>query len=181
MTDRSGEPETSEPGRTVVASDRFNKFEYPTGDFPYYNGVPVRISGLQWWFVIGMVVIGYLVLIAPVRAFAGGIGQFIPAILFPAIPLLGLAIVTPAHWTAIFRQVRGRDVLWMVVFALLNTVVTLAVGMVALKVLGVDRNPGLAGLSALSASELVLFYLKTAPHPRHYGLIDKPFEWRSFA
>jgi CAAX protease family protein len=98
----------------MADEDRFNRFEYPSGDFPYYNGLPVGISGREWLFILGMVLLGFLALVAPVPLFAGRIGQFIPAILFFAIPLAGLAVVAPRYWTALFRRVGGRDILWMV-------------------------------------------------------------------
>ncbi len=135
----------------------------PSNDFPYYNGAPLEISGRRWFFVMGMVILGFLVLTIPVPLFAGRFGQFIPAILFLTIPLMGLAIAAPKHWRAIFRKVRGRDVLWMVGFALLNIVVSTGIALLVSKEFGVHTNAAIAGLADLTTLELVLFFLKTIP------------------
>ncbi len=135
----------------------------PSKDFPFYNGVPQEVSGQRWFFVMGMVVLGFLVLSVPVPLFTGRLGQFIPAILFLAIPLLGLAIAVPKHWKAIFRKVRVRDVLWMVGFALLNIIVTFGIATVVSKGFGTHTNAATAGLADLTTLELVLFFLRTIP------------------
>jgi membrane protease YdiL (CAAX protease family) len=139
-------------------------------DFPYYDGRPVALSGSRWWFLMALTALGFAALASPLllvfadRSFyAGGAGQFIPPILYFVIPLVGLAIVAGRHWTAIFRRLRGRDFLWMVVFALLNMAVTLPVGWFVSSTRGVQANPALTGLSDMTATERILFFLKTAP------------------
>jgi hypothetical protein len=162
MTDRSEEPDITEAGRSAVSDDRFNWLEYPNDDFPYYNGRPVRISGPQWWFVMLMTAIGFLALVAPIPFIPGAIGQFIRAILFFAIPLAGLAIVTLGHWTAIFRPIGGRDIKWIIGFAVLNILGSVAIGSAVLRLFGATANPLVSGLGSQSTSEQVLFFLKTA-------------------
>jgi membrane protease YdiL (CAAX protease family) len=79
------------------------------------------------------------------------------------VPLVGLAIVTPAHWVAIFRPVGWREVKWMFLIALLNIAVTLGVSL-ALGMAGpMNANPAVAGLGDLSASDRILFFARTAP------------------
>ena len=135
----------------------------PSNDFPFYNGVPQEVSGRRWFFVMGMVILGFLVLTIPVPLFAGRLGQYIPVILFLAIPLLGLAIAVPKHWKAIFRKVKGRDVLWMGGFALLNIIVSMGIATIMSKGFGTHTNAAIAGLTDLTTLELVLFFLKTIP------------------
>jgi membrane protease YdiL (CAAX protease family) len=147
----------------AARTGRFTHFERPGDDFPFYNGLPVWITAPQWLLIMAAVVAGFLALIAPIPFFAGGIGQFIPAVLFFAIPLAALAFVTPAHWTAIFRKIRIRDIGWMVAFALLNLAITISIGLVVIKQFGTSGNPAVAGLAALPASETALFFLKTIP------------------
>lgn len=132
-------------------------------DFPYYNGRPVAISGGQWWFVLLMVAIGFAALVAPVPLFRDGWGQFIPAVAFFAIPLLGLAMVAPHHWTALFRRVGWRELLWMLAFAALNLVVSVAVGLGIMKGLGAANNPAFAILAEQGIGARLLFFLKTLP------------------
>lgn len=132
-------------------------------DFPFYNGQPALISGRQWLFVMAMVAAGLAALMAPIPAFQGGIGQFVPAVLFVAVPLAGLALVSPRHWTALFKPVGARDVGWMIAFGIINVVVTMAAGLVALKTLGLTANPAVAAVGQLSTTEAMLFFLKTLP------------------
>ncbi len=153
----------SESERQPVVSDRFDGVEHPGNDFPYYNGIPVSISGLRWWFVMVAVALGLAIVIAPIPFLAQPLTQFIPAILFAVIPLAVLALVAQRHWTAIFRRVTGRDILWMIAFAILNFLVTLVVGYLYSRVHDAQANPAIAGLATSTTSERVLFFLKTIP------------------
>lgn len=135
----------------------------PTRDFPYYDGEPIGLSAPQWWLVMAATLLAFLVLIAPVPAFHGGVGQLVPAILFVTIPLFALARVAGRHWRALFRGIRFRDVGWMVLFGLLNLVTSLGVGFVVLKLFGAQPNKAIAGLADKSVGERVLFFAKTLP------------------
>lgn len=136
---------------------------YPQDDFPFYNGRPIALRGSQWALLMLGVALGFGALIAPIPLFADRAGQFIPAILFFAIPLASLAVVAPRHWRAIFRKVTARSVLWMVVFALLNIVVSIAVGAVVMKFHGAHSNPVFGAMGAMDAGGIALFFLKTLP------------------
>lgn len=144
-------------------SSRFEFLEYPNDDFPFYNGRPVGISGWQWLFVLGTLALGFLALIAPIPFFRVGAGQLVPAFLFVALPLAGLAVVARGHWTLLFRRVRGRDVLWAVGFGVLNIVVSAVVGILVIKLHGAAANPVVAGLSQMSSPALGLKLLETIP------------------
>ena len=143
--------------------DRFTWLEYAGDDFPFYNAQPTLISGLQWWFVMAMVVLGFAFLTTQMLAPTGSAAPYLAAILFPAVPLVGLAIVAPAHWHAIFRPVGRRDVMWMFLIALLNIVVTLCVALLLGTVGTMNSNAAVAGLANLSAVDRVLFFARTAP------------------
>jgi hypothetical protein len=131
-------------------------------DFPYYNGKPVAISDWQWLIVMAAVAGGFLALTSGPPLFATRYGQFIAAILFFTVPLAALAIITPKYWTALFRRVRIRDVMWMFVFALLNITVSMVVGFLVFETLGANPNAAIAGLAGMSAPDTTLFFLKTA-------------------
>lgn len=144
--------------------------EAPANDFPYYTGKPTAITVKQWWFVMGMNVLGYLVLVSPLlllfaskEFYAQGFGSFIPAILYPLIPLLGLRLVAGPHWIAIFRRIGFRDVLWMFAFAILNMLITIPMAYLVSHLNGAAANPAIAGLASKTDAERVLFILKTAP------------------
>lgn len=130
-------------------------------DFPFYNGVPVLISGGRWLVVVGACVVGFLVLVlVPIPGLPG---QWIKAILFPAIPLAALAWAAPKGWTAVFRRIRLRDVGWMLGFAVLNIIVSLAVATPISRAFGAEANPVGGILEDLSPAGRVSFYLSTAP------------------
>lgn len=135
----------------------------PADDFPFYNKRPVEISGGQWWFVFGMVILGFAVLVAPISPIGGQFEAFLRAILFFALPLGGLIYVAPRHWKAIFRPVGFREVGWMVAFALLNLVASVAMGLVVRQFVETSTNPAAGILSESTPAERVLFFLKTIP------------------
>ena len=145
------------------ADEHFLGLQYLTNDFPYYNGKPVGFSGAQWLLLMLGVLAGFLVLIAPLPMFAGNVGQFIPATLFFAIPLAVLSWVTPHYWKELFRKVTGRDIKWMILFALLNIVVTMVLGLAVSQYLGTHSNPAFAAMATQTPVELLLFFLKTLP------------------
>jgi CAAX protease family protein len=161
MADPDEEPESGVSH--VPADDRFRRFEYPGRDFPFYNGLPIGISASQWLFLMVMVAVGFLALVVPFPVYTRDLGQFVPAILFFAIPLAGLVIVTPKHWTAIFRRISGGDILWIVVFAVINLVVSLGAAFVVEGVFGTTTNPAIYALAVMTTAERILFYLKTIP------------------
>ncbi|MEW9837663.1 CPBP family glutamic-type intramembrane protease [Mesorhizobium marinum] len=133
------------------------------GDFPFYKGVPVALTGPQWLIVLTGVVLGFAALIVPFELYQNAIGGFIPAILFFGIPLLALAFVAGRHWRAIFRRLVFSDVFWMVGVAALNLVVALAIFYIVRTVFSMNANPVGDLLGSASGAERVLFYLKTIP------------------
>ena len=137
---------------------RLGRLEDPAGDFPFYNGVPVPLSGGQWLFVLAAVAAGYLVLVLPIAWPGGPIGALIPALLFAALPLAALAHVAPGHWQVLFGRVGWRELRLMFGFALLNIVVSASVGVAVGALTDVSSNAATAQLSAC--------LLYTSPSPR---------------
>lgn len=135
----------------------------PVDDLPFYNGKPVDLSTGQWAVVMLAVAVGFMVLTAQVPWYANRFGQFVPAILFVAIPLAALAWATPKYWTALFRKVGIRDVGWMFFFAALNFGITLGVGYAVMKWHGAHANPAAALIAAMTPGDVGLFYAKTLP------------------
>lgn len=148
---------------TLAPDQRLTRLEDPIGDFPFYNGAPVPVSGGQWLFVMAAVVLGFLMLILPIPWPGGVWGSMIPALLFPVIPLLALARVAPGHWTAIFGKVGGREIRLMFGFALLNLVVSMSVGAVLNALTQVTSNGAIQQLGGMDTEAQVAFYAKTLP------------------
>jgi hypothetical protein len=74
-------------------------------------------------------------------------GELLAVFLYWAIPLAVLALVAGRHWTALFRRLRGVDVLWMIGFAILNLIVTLLVGQITIRMIDTTANQAVVGAS----------------------------------
>lgn len=97
-------------------------------DFPYYREDPCSISVSGWLMILAGVAAGFLTLVVPLPLADGLLSGWLRAVLFVGLPLLALRVASPRGWAAIFARVQLRDVKLMFVFALLNIIVSLAVG-----------------------------------------------------
>lgn len=152
----------NQPGSSRQPPELSRFWEGP-GDFPFYRGQPVALAGRQWLFVMLMVALGFLSLVAPLPLFRQPLGQLIPALLFAGIPLAALALVAGPAWRALFRPVGLPEIRLMLGFALLNILVTFAVGLLVYKLLGTNANPAVTLLAGMDHTERLLFFLKTLP------------------
>jgi membrane protease YdiL (CAAX protease family) len=148
--------------RPTDDSARFAWLEDPGRDFPYYRGQPVALTGWQWLIVMAAVGVGFTAVALPVAWPGGMLGSFVPAILLFAIPLGALALVAGGSWRALFGRVSGREVKWMVLFALLNIVVTMCIGAVVAAFIEVEPNAAIGSIVGLDAAGRVLFLIKIA-------------------
>lgn len=149
--------------RAIAPGQRLGRLEDPGRDFPFYDGAPVGLTGGQWLFVMAAVVLGFAVLVAPIPWPAGPLGALIPAVLFPLIPLAALARVAPGHWKAIFGKVGWRELRLMLGFALLNIVVSMAVGLVVRAFADVTPNAAAEQLGGMDTAGRIAFFAKTLP------------------
>lgn len=147
----------------LAPGQRLGRLEDPAGDFAFYNGQPVPLSGWQWLFVMAAVAAGFAVLVWPIVWPGGPLGALIPALLFPALPLAALARVAPRHWRVLFGRVGWRELRLMLGFALLNIVVSLGVGFIVRALTEVASNAATAQLGSMDTAQLVAFFAKTLP------------------
>jgi membrane protease YdiL (CAAX protease family) len=136
--------------------------EDPNHDFPFYQGNPVSLTTAHWFFLIALVGISFALLIVPIPWPGGELGTFIPAILFPLIPLLGLSWVSKGNAKSLFGRVGFREIKLMILFALLNIAVTFVVGSIVAATVGAHANPAIATANELSPGGLAIFLSKTA-------------------
>ena len=73
---------TSDHGTTTARDQRLGRLEDAGSDFPFYNGVPVAITGAQWLLVMVAVAAGFAMLMLPIRWPGGAWSGMIPALLF---------------------------------------------------------------------------------------------------
>lgn len=131
-------------------------------DFPFYQGNPVSLTPASWALLLALVAVAFAILIAPIPWPGGQLGAFVPALLFPLIPLAGLSWVSKGHAGSLFGPVGWREIKLMVLFALLNIVVSFAVGAVVRATLGASPNSAVAMAAELSSGERIVFLLKVA-------------------
>jgi membrane protease YdiL (CAAX protease family) len=157
---------TNQPrtGPAPEPARRLFRFERATaGDFPFYGGDPVELSARQWLIVLAGVAAGFGALAGPFAYRETLPGGFLFAFLFFAIPLSALAYVAGSNWTAIFRRLVWRDLLWIVGIALANAFVTMLIAVVLLRLFDMDANPVGQLLGDAAPSGIALFFLKTLP------------------
>ncbi len=150
----------------MTPADRLARLEDPVGDFPYYKGVPVAFSALQWLLLMAGVAAGFAALVWPIAWPAGSMqtfGAMLQAVLFVAIPLRVLAAVAPGHWQALFGRVGGRELRLMVGFALLNIGVSMAVGLLVARFAPVTPNAAAGLLAGMDTGGRIAFFAKTVP------------------
>jgi membrane protease YdiL (CAAX protease family) len=87
----------------------------------------------------------------------------VPALLLVALPLATLALVAGGHWRVLFGPVGGHEIKWMVLFALLNILVSMSVGALLKPFVHFQSNPAVAGIAELGAADLWLLHIRTAP------------------
>ena len=129
-------------------------------DFPFYRGGTSGISTTGWLLVLAGVAAGFLALIVPLPIADNTLTGWLRVLLFVGLPLLGLVLASPSGWKAIFARVGLREVKLMFVFALLNIVVSMAIGSVV-KLFGtVTANATIADAAQLGGAELSSFFAK---------------------
>ncbi len=128
-------------------------------DFPFYNGQPVEISGRGWLIVLLAVAVGFAALVAlPLSSVPL---NFIPAILFVAIPLGALAMVAGPHWMALFGRYGIKQFGQSLGFGVLTIIVSGAAGFLLSLLTPMAANPAVASLAGIGPAELVLFLGRT--------------------
>jgi len=142
-------------------AERFRWLERPNDDFPYYRGRPVEISTRGWIVVLIGVALGFAALYLGPRLVSGALGKFGLAFLYSAIPLTALALVAGRHWTALFRRLRGVDFLWMIGFAILNTIVTLGTGSLIRHLTDATANEAISSAGQMGADQVLHLFAIT--------------------
>jgi membrane protease YdiL (CAAX protease family) len=159
---RPGFDEVTAMGSTVAIAEERLPLEPKGRDFPYYRGGPPTISTTGWLPVLAGVAAGFLALTTPLPLADNLPTGWPNALLFVCLPLLGLWIASPRGWTAIFARIGSREVKLMFVFALLNIIITSAIGGV-IKFYGTTTsNTAIVDAALLGGVQLLNFFAKVA-------------------
>ncbi len=147
----------------LLGHKAFFSFERKQCDLPYYRPAPEGFSLMGWVIVLIAVAVSFVVLGLAQQQFHNGIAGFIPPLLFVFIPLLAVAAVAGMRAPfALFRSVGLREVWLMVLFFILNYIVTIAVGTLLVSVFHPASNPAGDMVATASGADQVLFFLWTA-------------------
>lgn len=131
-------------------------------DFPYYRNDPPAITAGGWLLVLAGVVAGFAGLVTPLPFADGVVTGWLRAAAFVGLPLLGLAIAAPGRWKAIFGHVGLREVKLMFVFALINIVISMAIGAVIKSFGTVTANATIVDAANFDGPHLFNFFAKVA-------------------
>lgn len=150
---------TATPIRSLTEKDRFGRLiERRDGnDFPFYNGTPIELSAWKWIALWASVLVGILALMFIPQP--NNFVAILPRALFVAIPLAVLGLVAGRYWTALFRKVRGVDVLSMFFFAALNIVITFAVGAIVSTLFGANANATISQAGSGGVADTIALYV----------------------
>lgn len=132
-------------------------------DFPYYAGVPVRLSRAGWLLVMAGCAAGFGVLTAAPHLLPRALAQFVGMAAFAGLPILALRIAAGPAWTALFAAPRWRDIAIGLAFAPLTLAVSFVVAFVVFKTTAVAANPAVHLLEGMDGAGRVVFLLGVAP------------------
>jgi membrane protease YdiL (CAAX protease family) len=133
----------------------------PAGrEFPYLGGSPYAVSTSGWLVVIAGAVAGFLALVTPLPFTDTLVTGWLRVLLFVGLPLLALRMASPSGWTSIFAPVGFREVKLMFTFALINIVITMAVGATMTFFGTTASNAGVAEAANLSGAPLSNFFAR---------------------
>jgi uncharacterized protein len=129
-------------------------------DFPFYRDTPPTISPSGWLLVLAALPVGFAALSLPLPFEDGVLSGWIRVAFFVSLPLFALRLAAPSRWRAIFGSVGLREIRLMMGFALLNIIVSMAVGAAVSAWGTVTPNAAIAGAADLDGPHLVSFFAK---------------------
>ena len=133
----------------------------PRPDFPYYDGHPAAVGAAGWFVILLSVAVAFAALTAiPLRTFPL---NFLPALLFLAIPLLALRMVTGQYWKCLFRKVGLKDVALMFAFALLTILGSFGIALLLMQVLEFSGNPIAEAMRGMTNAQFASILAVTIP------------------
>ncbi|QYM75344.1 CPBP family intramembrane glutamic endopeptidase [Leucobacter luti] len=128
-------------------------------DFPYYNDSPVQVAAWKWGLIVLACAAGFFTLMF--YPATNDFESLVPRILFPAIPLALFILFTGEYWKSLFHKLSGMDYVDMVLFWLLNLVVSLGIGTIVAATAGATPNAVADGVLDGGPAQVVAFYVGT--------------------
>ncbi|CAN7253429.1 CPBP family intramembrane metalloprotease [Phenylobacterium sp. LjRoot219] len=135
----------------------------PARDFPFYNGIPVRLSAGAWLVVMAAVAAAFGALIYLPRVLPYRHDAYLGVAAFVALPLIALQVTAKRGWTALFHRPTARDLWIALAFAPATLLASAAAALLLMRFGKVVANPAAAFLHSLEGSERWAFIAGTAP------------------
>lgn len=140
----------------VSAPSAFFRFERTDCDLPYYQG-GFGLAGAL--IVMCSAAVAFAVLLNTQVLFHSGLAGFIPPLLFVLIPLVAVAVIAgPSAPLALFRRLGLRDIRIILLFFVLNAIVTVVVGLVVTGLFHSVANPAGDMVASASRADKILFF-----------------------
>ena len=137
----------------------FFRFERTQCDLPYYRGGPGGFGPLGALIVLCAAGAAFAVLLNTQQMYHSGLAGFIPPLLFVLIPLAAVAAVAgPRAPLAMFRRLALKDIGIILLFFVLNAIVTVAVGLLITGLFHTVSNPAGDMVATASRADRVLFF-----------------------
>lgn len=131
-------------------------------DFPFYNDLPVSVAWWGWLLVIASTGLAFYLLTGPVLAILPGlVADFSAAILFAAIPLLTLHLVSGGHGTAVFHRYGVKSFGVSLGFAALTIVTSFVIAWLLSFFFSFSANPTGGQLAGTDGVGLAIFLSRT--------------------
>lgn len=138
-------------------------FERKGCDLPYYRGTPIGFSLAGWIIVLASVAAAFVVLMRTQLFFHSGFAGFIPPLLFILIPLVAMAALGGIQAPlALFRSLRLKDLWIILLFFVLNFILTIIVGTLINSAFHTAANPAGDMVATASGVDKILFFFWTA-------------------
>lgn len=134
-------------------------FERTACDLPYYRPSPEGLTLTGWLIVLIATALSFVVLMNTQMKWHAGFPGFIPPLLFVLIPLAAVAAVAGLKAPlALFRRLGLKDVGIILLFYVLNAVVTVVLGVLIVGLFHTAANPASDMVASASGLDQVLFF-----------------------
>lgn len=127
-------------------------------DFPYHRDDPPTISLRGWLMIFAGVAGGFAALVTPLPFSDDVATGWFRVTAFVGFPLMALAIAARRRWMALFRPVGWREVKLMLVFALLNILISMTIGSVIETFGTTASNARMADAVDYHGGQLIAFF-----------------------
>lgn len=130
----------------------------PPRDFPLYR----QLTATHWLIVLAFCAAGFASLLVPIGG-ANLAGKWLRALLFVALPLIGLRLVAGPTWTRFIAPPRFRDLLIGLAMVPVVMVFSFGTAFLVRAVSETAANPIGGQMAALATPDLLVFLASTIP------------------